>query len=201
MESADRNLFQVSPGVKPCAPVVEVIESQEVGPTQEESQEVEPTQLAEAPPAELPSQTPAPQAPAPQAPAPPSESPAALRDAAMPSVGESAERENKDDIPLGFSPGSPPPSAAPTTPTTSGISSNKFDKFYHKNLGSNLISIYIYMIQLCALCRLGWSWVSFRVRRYCDPKNKKTITASKEVLNLYNTDRTLIPWHEVAEYL
>ena len=27
-----------------------------------------------------------------------------------------------------------------------------------------------------------------RMRRYCDPKYRKTVTASKDVLNLYSTD-------------
>lgn len=46
------------------------------------------------------------------------------------------------------------------------------------------------------------AWVLFyvpRIRRYCDPKYKTQVKASKEVLQLYNTDegRLMSPIHSM----
>ena len=43
----------------------------------------------------------------------------------------------KDDIELGYSPGSPVASSAATPAPSAPSTSNKFDKIYHQNLGSN----------------------------------------------------------------
>ena len=57
----------------------------------------------------------------------------------QPKVGES--KQNEDEIPLGYSPGSPVPEPSTTSKAASQSSgsSNKYDKFYHKSLGSNSI--------------------------------------------------------------
>ena len=97
-----------------------------------------------------------------------------------------------DDIPLGYSPGSPVPS------DVTAKSGSKFDATYHKTLGRMLFKrlmeqyeIAKNILHICLYpnrCQLPAVIIDLRIRRYCDAKMKAKVTASPQVLKLYSTE-------------